>query len=186
MGCAKVLTNSYSAPLKAGTQVQAKVYASTVELWHDGRCVARHERCYGRQQQVLDLEHYLDVLSRKPGALAGSRPLEQQRVAGLWPECFDEIWQSFITRHGKQTGTRQMIDLLKLAKEVGHDRMREAINTSLETGCTDAAAVQHLMNAPDLNHRVCEAMDIGSLEQYQRPLPLMIEYDQLLVMGGAR
>jgi hypothetical protein len=23
------------------------------------------------QQQVLDLEHYLDVLSRKPGALAG-------------------------------------------------------------------------------------------------------------------
>ena len=37
-----------------------------------GRCVARHERCYSRQQQVLDLEHYLDVLSRKPGALAGS------------------------------------------------------------------------------------------------------------------
>jgi transposase len=71
LGCAKVLTNAYSAPLKAGTQVQAKVYASTVELWHDGRCVARHERCYQRQQQVLDLEHYLDVLSRKPGALAG-------------------------------------------------------------------------------------------------------------------
>ena len=28
-------------------------------------------------------------LSRKPGALAGSRPLEQQRRAGLWPESFD-------------------------------------------------------------------------------------------------
>ena len=39
LGCAKVLTNAYSAPLKAGTQVQAKIYASTVELWHDGRCV---------------------------------------------------------------------------------------------------------------------------------------------------
>ncbi|MCU1292681.1 MAG: hypothetical protein JWP08_1531 [Bryobacterales bacterium] len=32
-----------------------------IELWHGGGCVARHERCYGRQQQVLDLEHYLDV-----------------------------------------------------------------------------------------------------------------------------
>jgi transposase len=186
MGCVKVLTNSYSAPLKAGTQVQAKVYAGTVELWHDGGCVARHERSYGRQQQVLDLEHYLDVLSRKPGALAGSRPLEQQRLAGLWPECFDEIWQALMLRHGKQAGTKQMIELLKLAKGVGHDRFRQAIETALEIGCTDAAAVQHLMNAPDLNHGVCEVMDIGSLEQYHRPLPVMNEYDQLLAMGGVR
>jgi hypothetical protein len=44
LGCVKVLTNSYSVPLKPGTQVQAKVYASVVELWHDGHCVARHER----------------------------------------------------------------------------------------------------------------------------------------------
>ena len=89
------------------------MYASFVELWHDGRCVARHERCYSRQQQVLDLEHYLDVLSRKPGALAGSRPLEQQRRAGLWPESFDEIWQALMTRHGKQTGTKQMIETVE-------------------------------------------------------------------------
>ena len=82
LGCAKVLTNAYSVPLPAGTQVQAKIYASIVEFWHDGRCVARHERCYRRQQQILDLEHYMDVLYRKPGALAGSRPLEQERRAG--------------------------------------------------------------------------------------------------------
>lgn len=186
LGCAKVLTNAYSVPLKPGTQVQAKVYANAVELWHDGQCVARHERCYSRQQQVLDLEHYLDILSRKPGALAGSRPLEQQRRAGLWPDSFDEIWQALITRHGKQSGTRQMIDLLKLTKEVGRDRLRQAIETALETGCTDIAAVRHLLQATDLNRPVCEAMDIGSLERYQRPLPLMNEYDQLLGIGGAQ
>ena len=184
MGCVKVLTNSYSVPLQAGVQVQARIYASTVELWHDGRRIARHERCYGRQRQVLDLEHYLDVLFRKPGAMAGSRPLEQQRRAGLWPECFDVIWQALMTRHGKQTGTRQMIDLLKLSKEFGRDRLRQAIETALETGCTDAAAVQHLLHAAGLHRPVCEAMDIGSLERYQRPLPVMNEYDQLLVMGG--
>jgi transposase len=185
-GCAKVLTNAYSVPLKAGTQVQAKVYASAVEIWHDGRCVARHERCHSRQQQVLELEHYLDILSRKPGALAGSRPLEQQRRAGLWPKSFDEIWQALITRHGRQSGTRQMIDLLKLTKQFGRDRLREAIETALATGCTDSAAVQHLLHANTLNRPVCEAMDIGSLERYQRPLPVMNEYDQLLVAGGAR
>ena len=50
MGCVKVLTNAYSVPLKVGVEVHAKTYASTVEVWKDGQCVARHERCYGRQQ----------------------------------------------------------------------------------------------------------------------------------------
>ena len=62
LGCVKVRTNAYSVPLPAGTEVQAKAYAGTVEFWHEGHCVARHARCYGRQQQILDLEHYLDVL----------------------------------------------------------------------------------------------------------------------------
>ena len=44
LGCVKVLTNTYSVPLPAGTQVQAKTYASSIELWHAGRCVAQHER----------------------------------------------------------------------------------------------------------------------------------------------
>ncbi len=35
-----------------------------------------------------------------------------------------------------------MIDLLKLAKQNGHGRLRAAIETALATGCTDAAAVQ--------------------------------------------
>jgi transposase len=186
MGCVRVLTNAYSVPLKAGTQVQAKVYASNVELWHGGQCVGRHERCYERHKQVLDLEHYLDVLSRKPGALAGSRPLEQQRQAGLWPACFDEIWQALMARHGKQTGTRHMIDLLKLAREFGRERLRKAIETALETGCTDTAAVEHLLHAHELKRPVCEAMDIGALERYQRPLPVMNQYDQLLAAGGVR
>ena len=60
-------------------------------------------------------------------------------------------WQALIVRHGKQDGTRQMIDLLKLAKQNGHGRLREAIETALATVCTDAAAVQHLFNAPDLS-----------------------------------
>jgi transposase len=184
MGCVKVLTNAYSVPLKAGTQVHAKTYASTVELWNDGRCVARHERCYGRHKQVLDLEHYLDVLSRKPGALAGSRPLEQQRRAGLWPESFDTIWQALIARHGKQAGTRQMVELLKLLREFGRDRLRGAIEQALVAGCTDSAAVLHLLHADDLKRRPCEVVDIGFLDRYQRPLPVMNEYDQLLAAGG--
>ena len=144
------------------------------------------ERCYGRQQQVLELEHYLDVLYRKPGALAGSRPFEQQRRAGLWPESFDQIWQALIERHGKQSGTKQMIELLQMTRQHGHEQLKQAIEKALATGCSDPAAVRHLLNAGALSHVVCEAIDIGLLERYERPLPVMNEYDRLLTAGGSQ
>ncbi len=74
LGCVKVLTNTYfGAVAPAGAQVQAKAYASSIELWHGGRCVARHERCYRHHQQILDLEHYLDVLYQKAWCPSGIR-----------------------------------------------------------------------------------------------------------------
>ena len=148
--------------------------------------MALHERCYRRQQQILDLEHYLDVLYRKPGALAGSKPLEQKRQAGLWPASFDRIWEALMERHGKPSGTKQMIDLLKLAQKHGHQKLQAAVETALSSGCSDPAAVHHLLNAEDLRHRGCEAIDVGALERYARPLPGMLEYDQLLSSGAGR
>jgi transposase len=186
LGCVKVLTNAYSVPLPAGTQIQAKAYASRMELWHEGRCVAHHERCYRRQQQILDLEHYLDVLYRKPGALAGSKPLEQKRQAGMWPPSFDQIWRALIERHGKQSGTRQMIDLLKLSQKYGHQKLREAVESALANRCYDGAAVQHLLNAEHLRHTACEAIDVGALDRYTRPLPTLHQYDRLLSTGAAQ
>ncbi|HEX2186201.1 MAG TPA: IS21 family transposase, partial [Chloroflexota bacterium] len=116
LGCVKVKTNAYSVPVKAGTTVQVQLRAASVEIWHAGRRVARHERCYGRYQEVLDLEHYLDVLAHKPGALAGSKPLEQWRRAGRWPESYDRFWQGLIERQGRSAGTRAMIELLQLGR----------------------------------------------------------------------
>src|SRR5207237_10330516 len=105
----RVRTNAYSAPLWPGTTVQVKLTAATVEVWYQGRCVARHARSYGRHQQVLDLEHYLDVLEHKPGAFAGSKPLDQWRRAGRWPNSYDQFWNRLNERHGRQDGTRAMI-----------------------------------------------------------------------------
>ena len=83
-GCITVGTNAYSVPLRPGTKVQASLQAAHLEVWHDGRCVARHERCHSRRQQILDLDHYLDVLERKPGAMAVIRSvLMTARVR--WP-----------------------------------------------------------------------------------------------------
>jgi len=71
-GRVKVKTNWYSTPAWPGNRVTARVWPLSVEISHDGELVARHARCYGRGHQILDLEHYLDVLEKKPGAMAGS------------------------------------------------------------------------------------------------------------------
>ena len=56
-GRVKVKTNWYSAPLWPGWRATARVWPSLVEIDHDGKCVARHPRCYGRGHQILNLEH---------------------------------------------------------------------------------------------------------------------------------
>jgi transposase len=178
--CVRVRTNRYSAPLPPGTMVEARVRADYVELWHEGACVARHERCYRRQQQILDLEHYLDVLRKKPGALAGSTPLAQWRQAGRWPECFDRLWQALNARHGRQEGTRQMIELLSLGTGEGWDRLRSAVEQALSLGCQDVAAIRHLLLAGRLVKPPVAAIEIGVLARYERPQPVLSGYDQLL------
>ena len=112
-GCITIGTNAYSVPLRPGTKVQASLQAAHLEVWHDGRCVARHERCHSRRQQILDLDHYLDVLERKPGAMAGCKPPEQWRRAGR-PAAYDVLWQGLNERHGRQDGTRAMVQVILL------------------------------------------------------------------------
>ena len=185
-GCVKVRTNCYSTPLKPATRCQARLQPAYVEIWHERQCVARHERNFGRYQQVLDLEHYLEVLGRKPGALAGSRPLQQWRERGRWPESFDRLWQSLEQRQGRAAGTRAMIELLSCGKQQGWDRLKNAIEEALALGCTDAAAVRHLLNFGELARPRREDCEVHpGLAQYERPLPAMNEYDLLLATAEA-
>lgn len=179
-GCVRVRTNFYSAPVAVGTRVQARVYADRVEVWHGGETVARHERCYQRHQQVLDLEHYLEVLERKPGALAGSTPVKQWRERGRWPVEYDRYWEVLIRRHGKQPGTRQMIELLGLGKKHGYDRLQDAMRVALANGCGDVAAIRYLLTAQSTSPPPLESSALGMLARYERPLPEVQNYDQLL------
>lgn len=179
-GTIKVLTNFYSAPLPVGVEVQAKVYPAKVEIWYQGKCVARHERSFGRCKQILDLEHYLEVLLKKPGALAGSTPLEQWRAKGRWPESYDKFWKILKERHGKQEGTRAMVEVVMLGRKHGYRELERAVGQALDLGCFDVNAVRLLLH-PGCESAVCpEAVEIGALSCYDRPKPHLGEYDQLL------
>jgi transposase len=180
-GCVKVLTNSYSVPLATGTEVEAKIHATYIEVWRQGECIARHERSFGRQQKILDLNHYLEVLERKPGALAGSTALEQCRAQGKWPASYDEYWEVLKQRQGRQAGTHAMIEILLEGRKHGAARLRQAIERALELGCSDKAAVEYLLTEEKLEKKRPEVIEVGALLAYERPQPTMAVYDQLLL-----
>lgn len=182
-GCVVVRTNWYSVPVRVGREVHAKVYADRVVINHNGKCMADHERSYGRKQRILDLEHYLDVLERKPGALAGSTPLQQWREQGRWPADYDLVWQSLNDRNGKSNGTKEMIELLQLGKQHGYDRLSVAFRIALEKGCSDSAAIKHLLlNENTPGPQALPIDELGSLKQYEMSQPDVGGYD--LLMGG--
>ena len=182
-----VRTNCYSVPRRPGTHVEARVYPTRVEVWHDGQRLATHDRCYGRQQQILDLEHYLDVLVHKPGALAGATPLQQWRAQGRWPACYDELWARLQARQGRQAGTRAMIGLLQLGRVHGYAQLARCVTQALACGAADPAAVRYLLTAPTLARHPPLALAVGApLAVYDRPQPSVAHYAQLLANGESQ
>ena len=100
--------------------------------WTSGTCwirAARPARLIGRRVRVelsasggrvLVLDHYLEVLLRKPGALPGSTALSQARAAGTFTAAHDAFWAAARARHGAAEGTRALVEVLLLHRHQVH------------------------------------------------------------------
>ena len=76
-----------------------------------------------------------------------------------------------------------MVALLRLGREFGYAKLETAGAQAMDLGCTDVAAIRHLLMSDELQHAAATTVEIGALAAYERPLPTMAEYNQLL--GGA-
>jgi len=167
-GCAKVRTNFYSVPLRSGSVVEARVYCSIVEFRQNDVWVAQHERSYERAQQIHDLEHYLEVLEREPGALRGSKPLAQRRTQGRWPDSYDQLWELMNEKHDRQSGTRSMVAVIRIRREFGYAKLETSVPQAMVLGFTDVAAIRHLLMSDELQHAAATTVDNGALAAYER------------------
>jgi hypothetical protein len=70
--------------------------------------------------------------------------------------------------------------VLNLIREHGHARVRAAVEEALSLGCSDSAAIRHLAGAEDLTHARSTLIELGALSRFERPLPVMTDYDRLL------
>jgi transposase len=184
---ATVRTNRYSVPASlAGLKIRAQVGAREISFWHDGKQVASHERLHGRHQVSAQLDHYLDLLARKPGALARSLALREERDRGDWPTCFDELWSGISERSGRQEAARQMVEVLMLCRQHPAGVVELAVRGALAAGAHDGRAVAVLASRSTRPQPPALEID-EKLAGVGSPPPADIsDYDQLRSQGVER
>jgi transposase len=182
-----VRQNRYSVPVcLVGLRVGARISAREIVINHGGRPVARHPRLHGRYQTAAQLDHYLELLRIKPGALKGSLPLRQERERGRWPACFDDLWQQIEQRYGASEAAAQMVDVCVLCREHGPDQVELAVRGALAAGAHDGRAVALLARRSERPAQLPLFELPQQLRGRERPAPTLGDYDRLLQRGGVR
>jgi len=99
-------SNRYSVSEKlVGCFVDVSILSNRIEVYHENKPVASHLRDYGKHQWIIDIEHYLNTLKQKPGALSGSVALESSPY-------LKALYRGYFTQ-----SPRDFIDLLHYCRE---------------------------------------------------------------------
>jgi transposase len=135
----------YSVPARlTGARVRIRLTANELEVYDKSQLVAVHPRLAASGAEHLDLDHYLEILLRKPGALPGSVPLKQARAAGTFTAAHQRLWDAARARLGDGPGTRVLIEVLLLHRRLPAGSVTAGISAALGAGsCSpDVIAVE--------------------------------------------
>jgi hypothetical protein len=132
----------YSVPARfIGRKVRVSLRASEVVVF-DGRSgVARHQRIVAKGGQSVQLDHYLEVLKTKPGALPGSTALARARESGAFTSAHEAFWAAARRVNGDADGTRELIDVLLLHRSMDEADIQAGIAAALRVGAVSADVV---------------------------------------------
>jgi transposase len=192
-----VRCNQYSVPARLiGHRVRVTLSASAVTIYDRSAVLARHERAVGKGVQVLDLDHYLEILLRKPGALPGATPLAQARAAGVFTAEHEAFWTAARAKLGDAGGTRALVEVLLLHRHLERTDVLTGIRAALSVASpsVDVVALEARKAAdargaqtPDFAG-LCRPQQVINLTERRlaalpsddRPLPSVEPYDALL------
>ena len=193
----------YSVPARfIGHRLRVKLSSTTVHVFDRDVLVAAHERAVGKGVQVLELDHYLEILARKPGALPGATALAQARASGAFTGEHQALWAAARKQHGDAAGTRALIEVLLLHRHLDRADVLAGITAALSVGSTsaDVVAVEARKAAqrcdtscepgPDTPRSTEQVVSLterrlAALPGDQRPPPSVDHYDQLLAGGSS-
>jgi transposase len=176
----------YSVPARyAGRRLEVRLGATNLTVCDGAMIIAEHARSLHKYSEDLILDHYLEVLSRKPGAFAGSTPLAAARASGAFGVDHQRFWETARRRLGDGPGTRALIGVLLLHRTLPADAIIAGMKAGLKVDSCDPDLVAvearraiHPGPLPPLTVPPVQAVT-------DRPAPSLTGYDQLLA-GAVR
>lgn len=105
--------NNYSVPIKyLRKTINAKGYANKVCFFYDNELIATYDRIYGSGKTEYRLEHYIELLERKPRSVFQAKPVK----SNVTKELLD--WGRLLPG-----GNAEMVKLLRLCVDYGEERV---------------------------------------------------------------
>jgi len=121
-------TNQYSVPSTyVGERVWIKAFVDQVSIVAQNEVIAMHPRCDDRDQMILVLDHYLDVLLKKPRAVRDARVMHGSDI----PEMVRSFHKEMRQRHGAD-GDRAFVRFMLLHREVGMETIMKVLHVAAD------------------------------------------------------
>ena len=157
----------YSVPVRfVGRRVEVRLGAETVDVFDGSRSVASHARLVAKGAESLVLDHYLEVLRIKPGALPGATALARARACGAFSVDHEHYWAAARRRLGDQAGTRALVEVLLAHRSLPADAIRAPCGPASHIGAVDPDVV--IVEA----RRAADGHRAGGRADRRRPGPL--------------
>lgn len=126
-----VRTNKYPVPVRfIDRPVRVLLHASKLVVFDGYTEIARHECLLAKGGVRLELDHYLEGLLRKPGALPGATALAKHAPTAFTP-IHDAWWAAARKAHGDQHGTRALVEVLLLHRHLPHEQLVAGLGAAM-------------------------------------------------------
>jgi transposase len=127
--------NRYSVPTPyAHRVVSLHIYPESLVLVADGAEIARHVRRFERYQTFYDWQHYIPLISQKPGALRNGAPFVTM------PDALQSLQRHLLKHPG---GDRVMAEVLSAIPLHSLEAVLVAVELALESGRPSG---EHVLN----------------------------------------
>ena len=137
-----VRCNQYSVPARfIGHRLRVKLSASALTIYDRTRWWRGISVRSARASKSLDLDHYLEILARKPGALPGATALAQARAAKVFTAEHEAWWATARKTHGDAAGTRALVEVLLLHRHLDRADVVAGLSAALSVGSTNVDVV---------------------------------------------
>ena len=179
---ARFESNRYSVPTDYGYRdLELRASAYTISIFDKTRLLVEHKRSYDTEKWIIEPNHYLKLLSRKPGAFERAKPINI--IIESWPEIFHKLLNRLNDKHGDAEGKKQFIKILLLEKKYSQSELQAAIEIVLETGGISFELVNHFLEWAYQEDRKSETLLFQSgspLAKVEIPPPSTAHYEMLM------